>query len=49
MRYELFEGKLFLVEGIEEFKKYFPKIPSEKIDELLALDPTFNPEKDSVL
>lgn len=48
MRYELFEGKLFLVEGIEEFKKYFPKIPSEKIDELLALDPTFNPEKDSV-
>lgn len=48
MKYELFEYKLVLVEGIEELKKYFPKIPSEKIDELLALDPTYNPEKNTV-
>ena len=45
MRYEIFENKLYLIEGIEELKKYFPKIPSEKIDELVKLDPTYNPEK----
>lgn len=48
MRYEIFENKLYLIEGIEELKKYFPKIPSEKIDELVKLDPTYNPEKNSV-
>ena len=30
-----------LCEGINEIQKYFPKIPLEKIKELVALDPTY--------
>ena len=30
-----------LIEGINELQKYFPKIPLEKIKELVALDPTY--------
>lgn len=30
-----------IVEGVSDIKKYFSKIPSEKIDELIKLDPTY--------
>ena len=35
------ENYEYLIEGIEDVKKYFPKIPSDKFNELIALDPTY--------
>lgn len=39
----LFNGvvKTILKEDIESVKKYFPKVPSDKIQTLIALDPTY--------
>ena len=37
-----------LLEDIDAVKKYYPDIPSDKFDELIALDPTFNSNRDSI-
>lgn len=39
IKYKINES--ILSEGIEEIKRYFPKIDEEKIAELIALDPTY--------
>lgn len=38
---ELDESVQYLVEGIEEIKKYFPNVPEEKFQQLVDLDPTY--------
>ena len=37
-----------LIERIDDVKKYYPNIPTEKFDELIALDPTFIQGKDKL-
>lgn len=40
--------KFPLVEGIDDVRKYYPQIEDVVFNQLIALDPTFNPNRDSV-
>jgi len=44
----LFEAYNYLKEDIEAVLKYFPDIEKDKAMELIALDPTYNPNRNSV-